>query len=50
MMHPLCLVLGSLNEQSFGYEGEIQKREGILHLAARVDHEVIDGTIGKVCG
>jgi hypothetical protein len=44
MMYPLCLVPGSLNEQSFGYDGEIQKRE-ILHLAARVDHEVIDGVL-----
>lgn len=41
-MHPLCLALGSLNEQPFVYRGEIQKRE-ILHLTLLIDHDVIDG-------
>lgn len=41
-MHPLCLALGSLNEQATVYRGEIQKRE-ILHLTVLIDHDVIDG-------
>jgi len=41
-MHPLCLALGSLNEQPSVYRGEIQKRE-ILHLTILIDHDVIDG-------
>jgi pyruvate/2-oxoglutarate dehydrogenase complex dihydrolipoamide acyltransferase (E2) component len=41
-MHPLCLALGSLNEQAAIYRGEIQKRE-ILHLTVLIDHDVIDG-------
>ena len=41
-MHPLCLAIGSLNEQPSVYKGEIQKRE-ILHLAVLIDHDVIDG-------
>ena len=41
-MHPLCLALGSLNEQAAVYRGEIQKRE-ILHLTVLIDHDVIDG-------
>jgi pyruvate/2-oxoglutarate dehydrogenase complex dihydrolipoamide acyltransferase (E2) component len=41
-MHPLCLALGSLNEQPAVYRGEIQKRE-ILHLTILIDHDVIDG-------
>jgi pyruvate/2-oxoglutarate dehydrogenase complex dihydrolipoamide acyltransferase (E2) component len=41
-MHPLCLAVGSLNEQPVVYRGEIQKRE-ILHLTALIDHDVIDG-------
>jgi pyruvate/2-oxoglutarate dehydrogenase complex dihydrolipoamide acyltransferase (E2) component len=41
-MHPLCLALGSLNEQPSVYQGEIQKRE-ILHLTVLIDHDVIDG-------
>jgi pyruvate/2-oxoglutarate dehydrogenase complex dihydrolipoamide acyltransferase (E2) component len=41
-MHPLCLAIGSLNEQAAVYRGEIQKRE-ILHLTALIDHDVIDG-------
>jgi pyruvate/2-oxoglutarate dehydrogenase complex dihydrolipoamide acyltransferase (E2) component len=41
-MHPLCLALGSLNEQPAVYHGEIQKRE-ILHLTVLIDHDVIDG-------
>jgi pyruvate/2-oxoglutarate dehydrogenase complex dihydrolipoamide acyltransferase (E2) component len=41
-MHPLCLALGSLNEQPSVYRGEIQKRE-ILHLTVLIDHDVIDG-------
>jgi pyruvate/2-oxoglutarate dehydrogenase complex dihydrolipoamide acyltransferase (E2) component len=41
-MHPLCLALGSLNEQPAVYKGEIQKRE-ILHLTVLIDHDVIDG-------
>jgi pyruvate/2-oxoglutarate dehydrogenase complex dihydrolipoamide acyltransferase (E2) component len=41
-MHPLCLALGSLNEQAAVYKGEIQKRE-ILHLTVLIDHDVIDG-------
>ena len=41
-MHPLCLAIGSLNEQPSVYKGEIQKRE-ILHLTVLIDHDVIDG-------
>jgi pyruvate/2-oxoglutarate dehydrogenase complex dihydrolipoamide acyltransferase (E2) component len=41
-MHPLCLALGSLNEQPSVYRGEIQKRQ-ILHLTILIDHNVIDG-------
>ena len=41
-MHPLCLALGSLNEQAAVYRGEIQKRE-ILHLTILIDHDAIDG-------
>jgi pyruvate/2-oxoglutarate dehydrogenase complex dihydrolipoamide acyltransferase (E2) component len=41
-MHPLCLALGSLNEQAAVYRGEIQKRE-ILHLTVLIDHDAIDG-------
>ena len=41
-MHPLCLALGSLNQQAAVYRGEIQKRE-ILHLTVLIDHDVIDG-------
>lgn len=41
-MHPLCLALGSLNEQAAVYRGEIQKRE-ILHITVLIDHDVIDG-------
>jgi pyruvate/2-oxoglutarate dehydrogenase complex dihydrolipoamide acyltransferase (E2) component len=41
-MHPLCLALGTLNEQPCVYKGEIQKRE-ILHLTVLIDHDVIDG-------
>jgi pyruvate/2-oxoglutarate dehydrogenase complex dihydrolipoamide acyltransferase (E2) component len=41
-MHPLCLAVGSLNEQAVVYRGEIQKRE-ILHLTVLIDHDVIDG-------
>ena len=41
-MHPLCLAIGSLNEQASVYQGEIQKRE-ILHLTVLIDHDVIDG-------
>jgi hypothetical protein len=41
-MHPLCLALGSLNEQPAVYRGEIRKRE-ILHLSVLIDHDVIDG-------
>jgi pyruvate/2-oxoglutarate dehydrogenase complex dihydrolipoamide acyltransferase (E2) component len=41
-MHPLCLALGSLNEQPAIFRGEIQKRE-ILHLTVLIDHDVIDG-------
>ncbi len=41
-MHPLCLALGSLNQQPAVYRGEIQKRE-ILHLTILIDHDVIDG-------
>ncbi len=41
-MHPLCLAFGSLNEQPAVHEGSIQKRE-ILHLAALIDHDVVDG-------
>lgn len=41
-MHPLCLALGSLNEQPAVYRGEIQKRE-ILHLSVLIDHDAIDG-------
>ncbi len=41
-MHPLCLALGSLNQQPAIYRGEIQKRE-ILHVTILIDHDVIDG-------
>lgn len=41
-IHPLCLALGSLNEQPAMHRGEIQKRR-ILHLTVMVDHDVIDG-------
>jgi len=41
-MHPLCLALGSINEQPSVYRGEIQKRQ-MLHLAVLIDHDVIDG-------
>jgi pyruvate/2-oxoglutarate dehydrogenase complex dihydrolipoamide acyltransferase (E2) component len=41
-MHPLCLALGSLNEQVAIYRGEIQKRQ-ILHLTVLIDHDAIDG-------
>ena len=41
-IHPLCLALGSINEQPSIYRGEIQKRQ-ILHLTVLIDHDVIDG-------
>ena len=41
-MHPLCIALGSLNEQPVVYRGEIQKRD-ILRLTVLVDHDAIDG-------
>lgn len=41
-MHPLCLALGSVNEQALAYRGEIRIRE-VLHLTVLVDHDVIDG-------
>lgn len=41
-IHPLCLALGSINEQPYVYRGEIQKRQ-ILHLTVLIDHDVIDG-------
>lgn len=41
-IHPLCLAIGSLNEQAAVYKGEIQKRE-ILHLTVLIDHDAIDG-------
>lgn len=41
-IHPLCLALGSLNEQPAVHRGEIAKR-WILHLTVLVDHDVIDG-------
>jgi pyruvate/2-oxoglutarate dehydrogenase complex dihydrolipoamide acyltransferase (E2) component len=41
-MHPLCLALGSLNQQPAIFRGEIQKRE-ILHMTVLIDHDVIDG-------
>lgn len=41
-MHPLCLALGSLNEQPAVYKGGIQKCL-VLHLTVLVDHDVIDG-------
>jgi pyruvate/2-oxoglutarate dehydrogenase complex dihydrolipoamide acyltransferase (E2) component len=41
-MHPLCLALGSLNDQPAVYQGEIQIRQ-VLHLTVLVDHDVIDG-------
>jgi pyruvate/2-oxoglutarate dehydrogenase complex dihydrolipoamide acyltransferase (E2) component len=41
-IHPLCLALGSLNEQPAVHRGEITKR-WILHLTVLVDHDVIDG-------
>ncbi len=41
-MHPLCLAIGSLNEQPAIHDGTIQKRE-ILHLTVLIDHDVVDG-------
>lgn len=41
-IHPLCLALGSLNEQPWLHKGEIEKRR-ILHLTVLIDHDVIDG-------
>jgi pyruvate/2-oxoglutarate dehydrogenase complex dihydrolipoamide acyltransferase (E2) component len=41
-IHPLCLALGSINQQPAVFRGEIQKRE-ILHLTVLIDHDVIDG-------
>lgn len=41
-IHPLCLALGSLNEQAAVRRGQIEKRR-ILHLMVLVDHDVIDG-------
>jgi len=41
-IHPLCLALGSLNEQPALHHGEIRKRS-ILHLTVMIDHDVIDG-------
>ncbi len=41
-MHPLCIALGSLNEQAAVYKGDIQKRQ-ILHVTILIDHDVIDG-------
>ncbi len=41
-MHPLCVAVGSLNEQPAAYRGEIRKRE-ILHVTLLIDHDVIDG-------
>ncbi len=41
-MHPLCLALGSINEQPAIYEGRVEPRE-VLHLTALIDHDVIDG-------
>ncbi|PKO00596.1 MAG: dehydrogenase [Chloroflexi bacterium HGW-Chloroflexi-4] len=41
-MHPVCLALGSINEQPVIKKGEIKKAH-ILHLAILVDHDVIDG-------
>ena len=44
-MHPLCPAPGSLNEQPFVHQGEIQKRES-LHVTVLIDHGVIDGMAG----
>jgi len=41
-MHPLCVALGSINEQPAIYQGDIRKRE-ILHLTVLIDHDAIDG-------
>ncbi len=41
-MHPLCLAIGSLNEQPAIHDGTIQKRE-MLHLTVLIDHDVVDG-------
>ena len=41
-MHPLCLAFGSVNEQPWVHRGNIETRR-ILHLAALVDHDAIDG-------
>ena len=41
-IHPLCVTLGSINEQPRVYHGEIEKRQ-VLHLALLIDHDVIDG-------
>ncbi len=41
-IHPLCLALGSLNEQPAVHRGEIAKRS-ILHLTVMIDHDVVDG-------
>jgi len=41
-MHPLCLALGSINEQPAVREGRVEPRE-VLHLTALIDHDVIDG-------
>ncbi len=41
-MHPLCLAFGSINEQPLVHKGSIEPGQ-VLHLAALVDHDVIDG-------
>jgi pyruvate/2-oxoglutarate dehydrogenase complex dihydrolipoamide acyltransferase (E2) component len=41
-IHPLCLAIGSLNEQPAVIQGDTQKRE-ILHITVLFDHDVIDG-------
>ncbi len=41
-MHPLCLALGSVNQQAALHEGRVEPRE-VLHLTVLVDHDVVDG-------
>lgn len=41
-IHPLCLALGSINDQPWLHKGAIEKRR-ILHLTVLIDHDVIDG-------
>ena len=41
-IHPVCLALGSLNQQPVVRRGEVEIAQ-VLHLTALIDHDVVDG-------